>query len=384
MINISQQIYVGWDSTGVYNMLPEAEVIPLGESALEKKKLTSFVIKHNKLQEYDNIPLPGFTLHQVNKLKYNSPDSSWLVIDPRGFFVRISQENMQNILEVTGITEGLIQQKCIWARENSDVKLSLVPISSLLYAEAVNNTKLIESKVDINDVSIGDTVLLQNKIQGVYLGVQSLYTNPVGYGDTADLKIRSLLRKQIVEIAAGKFYYQNDVNILKVIKKCETPTSREEVSQYLNNQIQHNSLAYFTPYNFFKNVGYYPSDNRIKYASTYAAPKVNFQLVEINQQEAKDIYVNSVANRDHGILVLEKENGDKFILDFPWWRSISLVAPVSEIHLIKVFSISEDRISISDNVRAEDKKRILSKEDSLDKFCKFYKTLKFTKKFTYI
>src|SRR5690606_39188374 len=108
MINIAKQIYAGW-GTGTKYDLPEAEVIPHGTSSNEKKKLEKFTKSHAVIKEHDNVPLPGFTLYKVDRKNWGSQDQTWLIIDPRGFLVRISNDNLEDILYVTGITEGLIQ-----------------------------------------------------------------------------------------------------------------------------------------------------------------------------------------------------------------------------------------------------------------------------------
>lgn len=131
MLNISRQIYSGWNTASA-NELPEAEIIPFGKSSNEKKRLETFTKRYPVLNEYENIPLPGFTLYKSNRKNYGSADPTWLIIDPRGFMVRITNDNLEDILHVTGITEGLIQQKCVWAREDSQTKMILVPISSPL------------------------------------------------------------------------------------------------------------------------------------------------------------------------------------------------------------------------------------------------------------
>ena len=51
MLNISKQIYVGWDLSAVFSYLPEAEIIPIGNSSQEKKKMEKFVIKHSSLND---------------------------------------------------------------------------------------------------------------------------------------------------------------------------------------------------------------------------------------------------------------------------------------------------------------------------------------------
>ena len=158
MLNISKQIHAGWDNSKVIpsQSLHIAEIIPDGQSKTELKKLEKFTQTYPDVITVDNVPLPGFTILSVNKKKYSAPDSTWVVIDPRGFSTRITNKNMLSILRASGITEGLIQQKCIWAREDSDTEMTLVPMSSDAYELAVGNTKLIESRVAISDVHIGD------------------------------------------------------------------------------------------------------------------------------------------------------------------------------------------------------------------------------------
>ena len=123
MLNIARNIYFGYDSAKGKYELPEAEVIPYGESANEKRKLENITKKYPTLIDHENIPLPGFTLHKTDRKNWGSIDQTWLVIDPRGFLVRISSQNLEKILHVTGITEGLIQEKCVWARENTETKI---------------------------------------------------------------------------------------------------------------------------------------------------------------------------------------------------------------------------------------------------------------------
>ena len=378
MLNISQQIYVGWDATQVYKDLPEAEIIPLGESTQEKKKLDKFVIKHTNLTEYDNVPLPGFTLYQVGKKNYSSTDSSWLVIDPRGFLARITQSNMETILKVTGITEGLIQQRCVWARNDSDVTLSLVPVSSDLYNEAVQNTSLIESRVKIADVSIGDTVLLQNKMQGIYLGVHSLYCTMRTHMNGSEFKVQALLRKQVVEISPNKFYYHTDAKILKIVKKCSAPLTRQAAADYLNHEICINPATFFTPYDVLRGT-YYGSEGRVKFVSTHAAPKIKITLEEIDQQEAELTFNQNILHSDNGCLVVEDANGKKFLTKYPWWGS-SMPVSANNFHTREIISISEDRMSI---VNSKDSVNVYNTW-SLDNFKKFYKIVKSVKNNTYI
>lgn len=385
MLNISKQIYTGWDSTGVYSELPEAEIIPLGESVQEKKKLEKFVVKHSSLIEYDNVPLPGFTLYDVGKKNWSSSDSTWLVIDPRGFLVRITQENMINILTVTGITEGLIQQQCVWARNDSQSTMLLIPTSSPDYIDAVKNTELLETKVDMHDVQIGDTVLLQNKLSGTYMGIQSLYCTLANSTIKSNFKVHTALRKQVVEVKPGKFYYHTDAKILKVLAKAPMPMSREEATANLNNAIKYNPATYFTSYNRIMG-RYYGSNGRVKLASTHAVPKVLINLVEIDLLEASTLFAECFAHTDTGCLVVESAKGKKYTIDFPWWgTSTSPAVPAGEFYIDEISNVEADHIvHVPTNKKYYGAGAIVKPSYKLDIFTKFYKIVKSVKSNTYI
>ena len=175
MINISKFIYAGLDTVNQKYELSEAIIIPDGESSNEIQKLKKLKKECSTISKYENIPLPGFTLYKRDKKTWTTSESTWLIIDPRGFFIRVNSENLELIMHCTGITEGLVQEKCVWARDNESTKMILVPISSEMYEEANQNTNLIETKVDIKDIQIGDTVFLQNKMTGMYCGKLSFY-----------------------------------------------------------------------------------------------------------------------------------------------------------------------------------------------------------------
>ncbi len=375
MFNISRQIYAGWDANNVVKHLPEAEIIPLGESVKEKKTLDKFVNKNTSLTEYDNVPLPGFTLYEVNKKNYSAADSTWLVIDPRGFLARITQRNMENILKVTGITEGLIQERCVWARDDNNVQMSLVPISSSLYIEAVNNTNLIESKVSINDVSIGDTVLLQNKLQGTYLGVMSLYCSMQMISGNNGFKAQAHLRKQVIEITPNKFYYQTNAGILKILEKSKTVITRDMVVEKLNNTIQTDPSAFFSSFATMRGQ-YYNSDNRVKFVSTHAAPKIKLELVEVDKNQAQLIFNVAYATTDNGVLIFENNAGKMFIIEYPWWGS-SIPVSTYDFNVQEIEEVTEDRIFLC----PRDKTKTAY---SFDNFKKFYKIVKHVKNNTYI
>jgi len=388
MLNISRQIYIGYNSKKISaNDLPDAVIIPLGESSNEKKRLEGFTQKFDTVKELDNVPLPGFTLKKASRRSWSSPETDWIIIDPRGFTSRITTSNLEQILHVTGITEGLIQEKCVWARENTETKMILVPITSELYIEAVKNTELIEGKINIKEVEIGDTVLLQNKLQGVYMGSISLYGTLLESGGS--LKAQSMLRKQVIMVKPDIFHYQTDAKILKVVSKAEKPMTKEESCAIMNASIESGS-AYFTSSTHLSGQ-YYSTHGRVKFTSPYAVPKPLLTFVEIDNLEATGLWHDGESIRDEGVLMLENEKGKKYLVDYPYSYgnaktttihsfTVSELQPINENSVENLYLKPEPRQSsyYSYGTRAE-KPRY-----TLDKFVKFYKIVKNVKNTSFI
>jgi hypothetical protein len=300
MLNISQSIYTGWNSSQSTN-LPEAVVIPQGDSSSEKKKLEKLTKSYDTVISHTNIPLPGFTLFKSNQKRWGTSEQTWLIIDPRGFLARITNDNLEAILHVTGITEGLIQEKCVWARENSGITMTLVPQSSELYIEAINNTDLIDSKVDIKTVQIGDTVLLQNKVVGTYMGVLSLY-GPLA-PDYRENKMSPMvyLRRQVIRVNAGQYHYQSNCKILKVLSKTDTPLTREDSAALINTDIKDNTTFFTAGTNMTGK--YYSSHNRVKHVSPHAVSSPIISCEPITLDEALELFMAGSNIDDHNLLL---------------------------------------------------------------------------------
>lgn len=314
MINISRYVFLGYDSASVAKFeLIEAEVIPDGNSVNEKRKLDLAVKRYSSMKRQENIPLPGFTLFKTNRKNWGSVDQTWLIIDPRGFLVRISNKNLEDILHVSGITEGLIQEKCVWVRDDTSTKMILLPISSPTYITATKNTELIEGKVNIKDVQIGDTVILQNELQGIYMGMVSLYGTPVSYNARDEYKIQTFFRRGVIEVSPGIYHYQTDLKILKVIKPAEQLLTKEEAVAIMNKSIDLGN-AFFTSGTDISS-RYFTPHELIKYASVHKVEKVSMTFEEIDFNEAKTLFDQAEAMRDFGVLVLENSQG-KYLVDF--------------------------------------------------------------------
>jgi hypothetical protein len=375
-------VFLGYDSNSNAKFeLIEAEVIPDGNSVNEKRKLDLAVKRYGSMKRHKNVPLPGFTLFKTNRKNWGSVDQTWLIIDPRGFLVRISNKNLEDILHVSGITEGLIQEKCVWVRDDTSTKMILLPISSPTYTTATKNTELIEGKVNIKDVQIGDTVILQNELQGIYMGMVSLYGTPVSYSAKDEYKIQTFFRRGVIEVSPGIYHYQTNLKILKVIKPTAQLLTKEEAVAIMNKSID-SGKAFFTSGTDISS-RYFTPHGLIKYASVHKVEKVSMTFEEIDFNEAKTLFDKAEAMRDFGVLVLENSRGN-YLVDFYSHifsvkkftsRSFEICELRNEIHKTEKLLLKEEANSSS---IFRSRNRLLD-QYSLEDFDRYYKIVKHIK-----
>lgn len=362
MLNISTQIYAGRIKPALQDDIPYATIIPWNNTTVEKKRLEKLTSHCITVTEYDNIPLPGFTLCTDNRGGLRD----WRIIDPRGFIVVIDYENLKNILRVSGISEGLVQERCVWARDNNQLRMELIPISDTRYITAVVNTKLLKSKIKISDVGIGDTVLLQNGLTGVYKGVMSLYGDVEALGRKGEISVVPRMRRQVVEIEDGKYHCQIDTKILSVIKKAATSISREDSIKSVSDNINAGN-AYFTSGTNFKYTQWGTYRN-IRLAQAIAVDKILLRLEEITLAEATLLYNTSNTFRDSSLIILESVPGCKFLVERPY----GVVLARKQFNVIEILEINDTKIIVDTKFNGFVVKPVFS----LDNFSKFYKIVK--------
>ena len=384
MLNISKTIYTGWNMVAT-GTLPEAELIPCGDSNHEKRKLEQLTLKHIVVKEHNNIPLPGFTLYKSTRHHYGLPETSWLVIDPRGFLISISGSNLEQILHVTGITEGLIQERCVWARNDSETKMTLVPVSANNYAEVIENTALIEAKVVMEDVKIGDTVLLQNKMTGIYMGVLSLYGPLLGYSYDLEHSATTYIRRQVLEVSPGVYYFQSDLKVLKVVQTTPTPLTLGASAAKINTYIESNTAHFSNIANSVRAI----HSKTISMVSVHAVRKVPITLEEVTFDEAKILLKTGLYSSDIGILVVEDSNQEQYIIDHSYEYSTSISA--ERFNVLKVVEYKLNKHKTIETIVLGGKRTgywggqsSAPGAHTLDNFKKFYKIVKHIKTLTYI
>ena len=182
-VKIPAKHYVGMVKRQ-HDDLPLGFITPWGEDAAAQKRIATvdnwsksgyYTGKALPSMTIDNVPMNGFRMtSDIRSSSYGGVDK-WRIEDPRGFELEITSDNLAQLLSVGVIDRGEILDQCVWARSGqSNVLLST---STEEYKEAVENTAVAEMKADWKDVKLGNTVLLQNNVRGVWLGRQHMLTH---------------------------------------------------------------------------------------------------------------------------------------------------------------------------------------------------------------
>ena len=101
--------------------------------------------------EIENVPTKGFVLSETKRRSrdwFGSGRNVWRVTHPKGFEFEISSNNLEAIISDCDIIKGEIMSECIFAWSGTD--MSLVPIVSELYNEAIANTENLKKEKKIS------------------------------------------------------------------------------------------------------------------------------------------------------------------------------------------------------------------------------------------
>ena len=82
---------------------------------------------------YDNVPLIGFIISDMVR-RYQTKNVLWRVIDPRGFELELSSDNMNYLIQENGIGKaGIIDAPCVWGRIGA--QNYLIPENTIYYSD---------------------------------------------------------------------------------------------------------------------------------------------------------------------------------------------------------------------------------------------------------
>lgn len=175
-VTIPDSLYVGIRNSTCPDMPgPLAFVTPItADAGFESRKNTvdSWTGKDGIFDRFDNTPRTGFSV--VTSRRRSSRWSSnvvWRILDPKGFMLEISSENLEDILNNTTVKNGQIEEACIYGRAHQGGKIVLISVNSESYKEASKLTTISKkTKLPIKDLTIGDKFVMSDGTTGIYIG----------------------------------------------------------------------------------------------------------------------------------------------------------------------------------------------------------------------
>lgn len=254
-IKIPTKHYVGMIRRGDQG-LPLGFMTPWGEDSAAKKRMATVDSWANQgyktvkieAQTIDNIPLSGFRLTSSIRSSSYGGDDKWRIEDPRGFELEITSGNLGRLLSVGMIDKGEIIDQCVWGRLGANN--ILISTSTDEYKDAVKNTEVASKSALWSDVKLGDTVVLQNNLRGVWLGrMHPLLLNSEYYSTTSigkDMLGDEPKMVHVIHVTDGiKKSYRNNTEELHLItspklssiEHIDTPLTNGQAEIIANNLI---------------------------------------------------------------------------------------------------------------------------------------------------
>jgi hypothetical protein len=301
-IYISDKIIVGAGS-GPTTAAVHVELVP--DTKTKKVKLER-VRKQKFVQDYTNTPLPGFTIVKPGRSSWSGTKTSWTVIDPRGFITEISSENLEQIISCSSISEGLIQERCVWGYDGAENVL--LPVNSDPYALAQTNTNIISTVVPLKDVKIGDKVILHDKFEGIYYGSWNVIMESNRYADSAvfDKTARRYLFKYVNKAGATCYLSTSGMKVSRISEVAdeEIPkdVARKELQAALDTRTSIADYVMESAPRSYSRLDYI-------YFLESTKEKLETRLVEVDATEFDRVMVNCV-NLGHGgrTMYVEKDS----------------------------------------------------------------------------
>jgi len=353
MINIADKILVSLCLVQAGEILPQTTITPIGKSTNEKRKIN--LLKSRNFARYlelDNKPLPGFTLVKNEKHGWNSVNTYWVIIDPRGFTSTITSSNLEQILHCTGITEGLIQEKCVWAREDTRTTMVLLPTSSNDYIEAKKNTELLNNKVKKSEINLGDTVLLENKQTGVYWGSAALYGTGRNMFEFSGITTEMYGKREVLQMD-NQFYFRSDLKIIKVVEPTTTPYTKIEAIEKIREGINSGCMFSSEITKLQNPTSIYSDAGSVKFASSTLTNDITYTYEEVNLDTARELFKKGYDDYDCMVLILEDSKGKKYLIDQPrtLWTKTHYTCTISSFPVMEI-EMMNGKLKITDSERA--------------------------------
>ena len=187
-----------------------------------------------KMCNLDNPPLSGFTFVDVVS-RYRTQNKLMRVFDPRGFIVEVSIDILLEIMQSATIKNGIIQEKCFWARKGAEN--ILIPENTPLHEQYLSETVLSKAaNISTKNLKVGGLYINKDGKKYFYLGKLVLKVDKENTSSTAFTKYSDLVKNkyEFYVFANLSINAENvDTNYLVV----QHPTMKEEDTTQFKNEI---------------------------------------------------------------------------------------------------------------------------------------------------
>lgn len=187
--------------------------VPYGTTKAEQKRMDTVDRWSNKKEDcrtIENKPTRGFKLLEVVS-RYSTSNKLFRVLDPRGFELEISADNLLDLAMASTIVKGEIIEECVWAQHNG---VYLMPTSSEQYQFWANSKDKPKSKIEVGKyyANVGN-LLSVFRFEGIYHHTYMSYKHVATDGkfQTGALRNRPYYGRERDEIVVKA--YTTNVNI---------------------------------------------------------------------------------------------------------------------------------------------------------------------------
>lgn len=131
-----------------------------GEVSSQSKRMQSTGSQWAKQSEdegeyYENLPITKIVIGDA-VTRWSTSNKLFRVTDPRGFTVEVPTGNIAALLHHTTVINGVVQEECIWAREEGSHVI--LPVNSAPYHQSIKKIAMVDNALKIGDLVPGDRV----------------------------------------------------------------------------------------------------------------------------------------------------------------------------------------------------------------------------------
>lgn len=187
-----------------------------------------------KMCNLDNPPLSGFTFVDVVS-RYRTKNKLMRVFDPRGFIVEVSIDILLEIMQSATIKNGVIQEKCFWARKGTEN--ILIPENTPLHEQYLSETVYAKAaNISTKKLKVGGLYINKDGKKYFYLGKLVLKVDEENTSSTAFTKYSDWVKNKY-EFYVFTNLSINAENVNTNYLVVQHPTMKEEDTTQFKNEI---------------------------------------------------------------------------------------------------------------------------------------------------